>query len=145
MTLFFNHFSLSLSPIKLLEEMLCMLVMELGFRFEEMKIETIKTQRMEKDESRSVLVSDQDLPVPFLHVLGTKPVPFETKEFQIQTRSVLVVDVVQVVELKQDGDEEERRKPSAITNITQNPMMTILIFSHKLIWGDKFSWIREVL
>ena len=36
---------------------------------------------------------------------GTKPVPFGTKEFQIQTRSVLVVDVVQVVELKQDGDE----------------------------------------
>ena len=33
-----------------------MLVMELGFRFEEMKLETMETQIMEMDESRSVQV-----------------------------------------------------------------------------------------
>ena len=84
----------------------------------------METQRIEMDERRSVLVWDRDLPVPFgfvpvpfLHALGTEPVSFGTKEFQIQFRSVLVIDAVQVVELKQDGDEEERRKPSAITKI----------------------------
>ena len=47
-----------------------MLIMELGSRFQEMKYEMMEIQYQEMDESRSVLVWDRDLPVPFLHALG---------------------------------------------------------------------------
>ena len=42
-----------------------MLVMELGLRFQEMKYEMMEIYQMEMDESRSILVWDRDLPVPF--------------------------------------------------------------------------------
>ena len=60
-----------------------MLVMELGFLFDEMRLEMIETQRMKMDESRSVLVWDRDLSapfgsvtVPFLHALGNRASSF---------------------------------------------------------------------
>ena len=60
-----------------------MLVIELGSWYLELKFGMMKTQRIEMDENRSVLVWDWNLPVsfrsvpvPFLHALGTEVVPF---------------------------------------------------------------------
>ena len=62
----------ALPLVEKVQDALGMLVMELGSRFQEMKYEMMEITLMEMAESRSILVWDRNLPVPF----GSVPTPF---------------------------------------------------------------------
>ena len=82
-------------------------------------ISTFLSDRSGSIRSRFELLQFEIEPFQFSKAwrMGTEPVPFGTTKFQIQTRSVLVMDEVLHAQLKMDGDEAERRSPSSITNI----------------------------
>ena len=84
-------------------------------------ISTFLSDRSGSIRSRFELLQFEIEPFQFSKAwrMGTEPVPFGTTKFQIQTRSVLVMDEVLHAQLKMDGDEAERRSPSSITNIDE--------------------------
>ena len=65
--------------------------------------------------------SSSKLSIPVLRSIKkrTETAPFEIRKFQFQTRSILVMDVVVLKKLNQNGHETERLNPSVITNISE--------------------------
>ena len=81
---------------------------------------SVRPIRIDPVQIRAPLVRNRTIPVLQSLEKGNRASSFGTRTFQIQTRSVLVMVVVQHTQSNLRRDQTKRRKPSAITNIVDH-------------------------
>ena len=112
----------------------CLLLDHLLIQFDQIRIDSVLIQTAQ--------VLNRTIPVILSQTKSRRLVPFRTRRWQFQNRSILMTNVVQHEQSNLSGDRSKRRKPGQITSIIIYYNFIFKIVSISLI---KFKFLNSYL